>query len=98
MSGKAWPGSRASRADRITALAVAQVTGRFADGADVEVDAAKAAPQREALVERLRVLQQLSAAPSTAAKARQMNRRVVLNLQIQRLQGDLKQIESRLAP
>lgn len=87
-------------ADRITALAVAQVTGRFAtgtaDGASTMESAAKAAAQRDALLERQRVLQQLAAARSTAAKARQMNRRVELNLQIQRLQGDLQQIESKL--
>lgn len=78
--------------NRITALAVAQVTGRFA----TSFDAAAAADQREALVERQRVLRQLSVARSTAAKARQMSRRVELNLQIQRLQTDLQQAERRL--
>ena len=46
---------------------------------------------------RPRVLQPLCAARSTAAKARQMNRHVALTLLTERLQGDLKQIESRLA-
>lgn len=79
--------------DRVTALAVAQVTGNFA----VSANAVAAAARREALAEHQRVLQQLAAARGVAAKARQINRRVELNTQIQRLQGDLRHIESRLA-
>ena len=79
-------------ADRVTALAVAQVTGQFSAAA---VGTAALA-QRQALAGRQQVLQQLSAVRSAAAKARQMNQRVALNVQIQRLQGDLQQFESQL--
>jgi hypothetical protein len=79
-------------ADRITALAVAQVTSRFS----VAEDAAARAAQREALNERQRTLQQLAAARATAAKEKQINRRVELNLLIQRLQGQLQQSMNKL--
>lgn len=79
-------------ADRVTALAVAQVTGRFSAAA---VGAAASA-QRQALADRQQVLQQLAAVRTAAAKARQMNQRVALNLQIQRLQGDLQAIAGQL--
>ena len=79
-------------ADRVTALAVAQVTGQFS----VTAIGATASAQRQALADRQQVLQQLSVVRSAAAKARQMNRRVELNLEIQRLQSDLQQIESQL--
>ena len=79
-------------ADRVTALAVAQVTGQFAAGA---VGAA-AATQRQVLAQRQQFLQQLSAARDAAAKARQLNQRVALNLQIQRLQGELQHIDTGL--
>ena len=79
-------------ADRVTALAVAQVTGLFSAIAV----GATASAQRQALADRQQVLQQLSAVRSAAAKARQMNQRVALNLQIQRLQGDLQAIAGQL--
>ena len=79
-------------ADRVTALAVAQVTGQFSATAV----GATASAQRQALADRQQVLQQLSAVRSAAAKARQMNQRVALNLQIQRLQGDLQAIAGQL--
>ena len=79
-------------ADRVTALAVAQVTGQFSAAAI----GATASAQRQALADRQQVLQQLSAARTAAAKARQMNQRVALNLQIQRLQGDLQAIAGQL--
>ena len=79
-------------ADRVTALAVAQVTGQFLAAAI----GATASAHRQALADRQQVLQQLSAVRSAAAKARQMNQRVALNLQIQRLQGDLQAIAGQL--
>ncbi len=79
-------------ADRVTALAVAQVTGEFSAAAV----GATASAQRQALADRQQVLQQLSAARNAAAKARQMNQRVALNLQIQRLQSDLQTIALQL--
>ena len=79
-------------ADRVTALAVAQVTGQFS----ATSVGATASAQRQALADRQQVLQQLSAVRSAAAKARQMNQRVALNLQIQRLQGDLQAIAGQL--
>lgn len=79
-------------ADRATALAVAQVTGQFSTAAS----GARASAQRQALADRRRVLQQLSTFRNAAAKARQMNQRVALNLQIQRLQGDLQAIAGQL--
>lgn len=85
-------------ADRITALAVARVTGHFkAPDATAAAPAARTAAQRQALAERSRLLDQLASARSTAAKARQMSQRVELNLQIQRLQRQLQELQDRLA-
>lgn len=79
-------------ADLITALAVAQVTGQFKAG----VDGPTAAAQRQALAERQGLLQQIATARAGAAKARQLNQRVKLNLQVQRLQADLLALNSQL--
>jgi hypothetical protein len=85
-------------ADRITALAVAQVTGHYkAPEAAAATPAGRTAAQRQALAERSRLLDQLASARSTAAKARQMSQRVELNLQIQRLQRQLQELQDRLA-
>ena len=85
-------------ADRITALAVAQVTGHFkAPDATAAAPATRTAAQRQALAERSRLLDQLATVRSTAAKARQMSQRVELNLQIQRLQRQLQELQDRLA-
>jgi hypothetical protein len=85
-------------ADRITALAVAQVTGQFkAPEAAAAAPATRTVAQRQALAERSRLLDQLASARSTAAKARQMSHRVELNLQIQRLQRQLQELQDRLA-
>ncbi len=84
-------------ADRITALAVAQVTGRFAaPEAAPPVSHGGAAAQRQALAERSRLLEQIATARSAAAKARQLRQRVELNLKIQRLQSQLQDIQARL--
>ncbi len=83
--------------DRVTALAVAQVTGQFkAPEAAAGASAGSAAAQRQALAERSQLLEQLASMRSTAAKARQMSQRVELNLQIQRLQRQLQDIQARL--
>jgi hypothetical protein len=79
-------------ADRITALEAAQITGQFA----ADADPGAAAARREALAERERMLAALAAARSTAAKERQINRRVELNLQIQQLKTQIQAAESRL--
>ncbi len=85
-------------ADRITALAVAQVTGHFkVPEAAAATPAACVAAQRQALAERSRLIDQLASARNTAAKARQMSQRVELNLQIQRLQRQLQELQDRLA-
>jgi hypothetical protein len=85
-------------ADRITALAVAQVTGRFAaPEAAPAASHGSAAAHRQALAERSRLLEQIATARSAAAKARQMSQRVELNLQIQRLQSQLQDIRARLS-
>jgi hypothetical protein len=85
-------------ADRITALAVAQVTGHFkVPEAVTATPAASVAAQRQALAERSRLIDQLASARNTAAKARQMSQRVELNLQIQRLQRQLQELQDRLA-
>jgi len=85
-------------ADRITALAVAQVTGQFKtpEAADA-ASASGVSVQRQTLAERSQLLEQLASVRSTAAKARQMSQRVELNLQIQRLQRQLQDIQARLA-
>jgi hypothetical protein len=84
-------------ADRITALAVAQVTGHFKapEGSKPNAPAARTAAQRQALAERSRLLDQLASARSTAAKARQMSQRVELNLQIQQLLRQLQEIQDQ---
>jgi len=79
-------------ADLITALAVAQVTGQFNSG----VDGHTAAAQRQALAKRQGVLQHIATARAGAAKARQLNQRVKLNLQVQRLQADLLALNQQL--
>ena len=84
-------------ADRVTALAVAQVTGQFkAPDAAAAGSAGSVAAQRHALAERIQLLEQLASVRSQAAKARQMSQRVELNLQIQRLQQQLQDIQARL--
>ena len=84
-------------ADRITALAVAQVTGRYAaPEAAPSMSHGGAAAHRQVLAERSRLLEQMATARNAAAKARQMSRRVELNLQIQRLQSQLQDIQARL--
>ncbi len=83
--------------DRVTALAVAQVTGEFkAPDAAANASADRAAAQRQALAERSQLLEQLASLRSTAAKARQMSQRVELNLQVQHLQRQLQDIQARL--
>ena len=85
-------------ADRITALAVAQVTGHFkVPEVATATPAASVAAQRHALAERSRLIDQLASARNTAAKAGQMSQRVELNLQIQRLQRQLQELQDRLA-
>jgi hypothetical protein len=85
-------------ADRITALAVAQVTGHFkVPEAAAATSTASVAAQRQALAERSRLIDQLASARNAAAKARQMSQRVELNLQIQRLQRQLQELQDRLA-
>lgn len=84
-------------ADRVTALAVAQVTGQFkAPDAAAAGSAGSAAAQRQALAERSQLLEQLASIRSQATKARQMSQRVELNLQIQRLQHQLQDLQARL--
>lgn len=84
-------------ADRVTALAVAQVTGQFkAPDAAAGGSAGSAVAQRQALAERSQLLEQLASIRSQAAKARQMSQRVELNLQIQRLQQQLQDLQARL--
>jgi hypothetical protein len=83
--------------DRVTALAVAQVTGQYkAPGAAADASAGSAEAQRQALAERSQLLEQLASIRSAAAKARQISQRVELNLQIQRLQRQLQDIQARL--
>lgn len=69
--------------DRITALAVAQVTGSYTAPEDAAAaSSGGAAAQRLALAERSQLLEQLASTRSTAAKARQMSQRVDLNLHL----------------
>jgi DNA-binding winged helix-turn-helix (wHTH) protein len=82
------------------------VFGRFAlrmaervllvDG-DPVVLGARAFDVLQALAERSRLIDQLASARNAAAKARQMSQRVELNLQIQRLQRQLQELQDRLA-
>lgn len=84
-------------ADRVTALAVAHVTGSYtAPEGEEAASGGGAAAQRLALAERGQLLEQLASARNAAAKARQMSQRVDLNLQIQQLQRQLQDIQTRL--
>lgn len=84
-------------ADRVTALAVAHVTGNYtAPEGEEAASGGGAAAQRLALAERGQLLEQLASARNAAAKARQMSQRVDLNLQIQQLQRQLQDIQTRL--
>jgi hypothetical protein len=60
------------------------------------LDPSVTAAQREALAERQRTMQRISAARATAAKEKLIGRRVELNLLIQRLQCELQQSTDRL--
>lgn len=79
-------------ADRITALAAAQFIGRYV----LPADAAASQARRDALAECHRVTQELATARRSAAKARQLARRVQHNLQAQRLQQTLQDLQRRL--
>lgn len=71
--------------DRAAALEAATVTGAFAPPATAE----RAAAQREALAARAKLQRDLAALRAQAAREKQVNRRVELNLAIRRLEADL---------
>jgi hypothetical protein len=78
--------------DCLAALAAARVTGRFAllesqEEADV---------RRAALVEHARLQQEIVSLRAQAAKEKQLNRRVELNLAIRRLEGRLRELTEKL--
>jgi hypothetical protein len=72
--------------ERFEAYAAARHTGRFAPAAD----AGAAERRRAALVDHERLMGEIAVLRTRAAKEKQLNRRVELNLQV-------KQLESRLA-
>lgn len=71
--------------DRLQALGAARLTGRYV----VHQTAAEAAERRAALADHARIVREISGLRAKAAKETQINRRVDLNLAIQRLEAEL---------
>jgi len=71
--------------ERVEALQAARITGRFVLAANSEV----AADRRTALVEYDRIQREITSLRAHAEKETQINRRVDLNLEIRRLEGEL---------
>jgi hypothetical protein len=71
--------------DRVAALESACITGAFAAPASAE----RALARRDALDAHARLQRDLTALRAQAAKEKQINRRVQLNLEIKRLEAEL---------
>jgi len=78
--------------DRVLALEAARITGAFAAPTSAE----RASEQREALDIHARLQRNLTVLRAQAAKEKQMNRRVQLNLEIKRLEAELTAIANAL--
>lgn len=78
--------------DAIVGLAAASITGKFALPASPE----KMRQMRESVAKHWKILAELSALRTHAAKEKQMNRLVELNMNIKRLQSQLAANESSL--
>lgn len=80
--------------DRITTLEAADITGEF-----VPVESAgKVETLRAGIETHTRILRELKSLRAKAAKEKQMNRRVELNLHVKRLEEELSAITHELAP
>jgi hypothetical protein len=78
--------------DRIHALAAARLTGTYA----ITQSADDAAARRAALADHDRIIREIAALRARAAKETQINRRVDLNLAIQRLEDELTAATAKL--
>lgn len=78
--------------DRLLALQAAHVTGVFA----VPTNAGQAEQRREALQESARLDKEIARLRATAAKEKQMSRRVDLNLELKRLEAALAAAHANL--
>lgn len=78
--------------DRLQALAAARLTGRYV----VNQTATAAAERRTALADHARIVREIAGLRAKAAKETQINRRVDLNLAIQRLEAELAAATKKL--
>lgn len=78
--------------DRIADLSTARITGSFT----VSATTAGADTKRAALAEYTALKQEIAALCAQAEKETQLSRRVELNLQIQKMEGTLKQVKNCL--
>ena len=80
--------------DCVTALQAARITGHYV----LPGSPAGAQAQRDALADCARLTHEVATLRSQAAKERQLNRRVELNVRMQRLQAELERAKARLTP
>lgn len=78
--------------DRLQALAAARLTGRYV----LNNTASEAAERRAALADHARIVREIAGLRAKAAKETQINRRVDLNLAIQRLEAELSAATKKL--
>lgn len=78
--------------DRVAALEASQITGVYAP----PDSAGRSSAMRDGLDDHARLLRDISGLRARAAKEKQMNRRVELNLQIRRLEAELAAIANNL--
>lgn len=76
----------------LEAIQAAQITGR----ADVSADSAVQETRRHALAEHARIVSTIDGLRSRAEKEKQLNRRVELNLEMKRLEGQLAAVMAQL--
>lgn len=80
--------------DRVAALEAASITGDFAPPETTE----RAGALRGGLESHSRIQRELATLRAQAAKEKQINRRVDLNLQIKRLEAELSTVDNTLCP
>ena len=76
--------------DRVLALAAARLTGRFVPAADAAI------ARKDALDEHVRIQREIAGLRAQAGKEKQLNRRVDLDLAIQRLEAQLATVSEQL--
>ena len=78
--------------DRVLALAAARLTGRFVPATTADAAIAR----KDALDEHVRIQREIAGLRAQAIKEKQLNRRVDLNLAIQRLEAQLATVSEQL--